>query len=153
MALKPEFPDLPNMTPEAILEALAKAGLTNDEIAATFGMSPDQFDGLLNRRPNLYDILQEAKSEPNYKVEKALFKRALGYKIKEVTKENGRPTKVVLKEIAPDPVSCIFWLKNRDPKKWRDVVEMKFSLRDRMDRAHSAISNPPERKGLPSKTE
>lgn len=139
---KAKFDNLPNMDPEQVMVMLAKAGYTNEEIANSFGMSIGQFNRLLANEPELKEKLDNAKDEPNFKVEGALFKRALGYKIKEVVQEDGKPVKVVLKEIAPDPVSCIFWLKNRDPKKWRDVIEHKFTLRDRMDRAHDAITSP-----------
>jgi hypothetical protein len=137
-----KFDELPNLDPEVVMVMLAKAGYINEDIADSFGMSMGQFNRLLRINPDLKDKLDAAKNDPNSKVEGALFKRALGYKIQEVVKENGKPIKVVLKEIAPDPVSCIFWLKNRDPKRWRDVLEHKFTLRDRMDRAHDAISSP-----------
>lgn len=134
-----QFPALPTMTPEQFLVALARAGCTNEEIAKCFGMTLAQFNLLLRDDKELKDILDEAKEEPNHMVERALFKRAMGYETREVTKEDGKPVKVVIKDIPPDPTSCIFWLKNRDPKRWRDAIEMKFSLRDRMDRAHSVM--------------
>jgi len=140
--VKPEFENLPEMDPVQVMVALAKSGLINEEIAAFFGMSINQFNGLLTRHPEVRDALDEAKEEPNFKVEQALFKRALGFEYKEITQEDGRPIKVVLKALAPDPISCIFWLKNRSPKKWRDAIEHSFTLRDRMERAHEAISAP-----------
>jgi hypothetical protein len=149
MPIKPKFEELPNPDPEELLLALAKAGFTNEELANAFGMSISQFGLLLSKYPDLKNRLEEAKEAPNFKVEQALFKRALGYPIRETVQEEGRAVKVIIKEIAPDPVSCIFWLKNRDPKKWRDVIEHKFSLRDRMDRAHDALSSP-SRKSLES---
>ncbi len=141
--------ELPQMSPEQYICLLAKAGLTNEEIATMIGIGETQFSTLLSKDRELWQMLEDAKEEPNHQVERALFKRALGYQVKETTKEAGRPVKVVIKEIAPDPISCIFWLKNRDPKKWRDVIEMKFSLRDRMDRAHTAVSTT-KRKALRS---
>jgi len=139
MARMKQFPQLPQLTPEQFLVSCAKAGLTNKEIAEAFGMTIQQFNDLIHDDEEIKQLLDSAKEEPNRMVEQALYKRALGYEVREVVQENGRPTKVTIKEIAPDPVSCIFWLKNRDPGKWRDVVEMKFSLRDRADRAHDAI--------------
>jgi len=62
-------------------------------------------------------------------VEGALLKRAVGYKYDETTKE-GKKTregtsiintiKVVTKEVAPDTVAAMFYLMNRDPKRWAD---------------------------------
>jgi hypothetical protein len=146
----PKFENLPEVDPAQVMIVLAKNGLTNEEIASFFGMSVHQFGDLLNKQPELREALEEAKEEPNFKVEQALFKRALGFEYKEIVQEDGRPIKVTLKALAPDPISCIFWLKNRDPKKWRDVIEHKFSLRDRMDRAHEAISAPKKKALGPS---
>ena len=34
--------------------------------------------------------------------------------------------KVVVKDVAPNPTAIIFWLKNRQPQKWRDKQEIKM---------------------------
>jgi hypothetical protein len=141
---------LPAIDFETALIGFGKAGLTNKEIAEIFCMSIHQFDRLMVKYPKLKEKLDEAKEEPNQMVEKALYKRALGYEVKETKKKNGLPVEVTIKEIAPDPVSCIFWLKNRDPGKWREVIEHKFTLSDRMDRANEAISNKGRKKALVS---
>jgi hypothetical protein len=122
-----------------LLRRLAEAGLTEAEIAPFFGISTTAFRDVLQRNPELYEILMKAKEVPNQKVEAALYKRALGYQTREVTKTAGRETKVVIKEFAPDVVADIFWLKNRDPKRWRDTIDMQFTLRDRLNRAHEAL--------------
>ena len=119
---------------------MAKAGLTNDEIAVAIGMTPSKFRHMLDKYPDFRDLLNEAKEDPNYKVEQSLFKRALGYQVKEIVQKAGKPVQVTIKEFAPDPVSCIFWLKNRSPKRWRDVIEMRHTLADRMGRAHEAVA-------------
>lgn len=123
-----------------IVLVMAKAGLTNDEIAVAIGMTSGKFKNMLDKYPDFREVLNEAKEDPNYKVEQSLFKRALGYQVKEIVQKAGKPVQVTIKEFAPDPVSCIFWLKNRSPKRWRDVVEHKHTLADRMGRAHDAIA-------------
>jgi len=145
---KPEFENLPQLDSKEVMIIMAQSGMINDEIASVFGMSINQFNLVLEKNPDLREALEEAKESPNFMVERALFKRALGYSYREISQEEGRPVKVVIKEVAPDPVSCIFWLKNRSPKKWRDVMEYKFSLRDRMERAHDAITSPARPKAL-----
>ncbi len=130
---------LPGVLPEELLIRLAKLGLTNEEVAEVFGITLDQFRLILDKNPNLYDALQDAKEVPNRKVEASLYKRAIGFQTKEVHKVEGKPIKVVIKELAPDVVADIFWLKNRDPKRWRDTFEVTHTLRDRMDRAHQAL--------------
>jgi hypothetical protein len=119
---------------------LAKSGLTNSEIAVAVGMTASKFEHLLKMYPDFRELLNEAKEDPNHRVEQSLFKRALGYQTKEVIHKEGKPVQVTIKEYAPDPVSCIFWLKNRSPKRWRDVIEHRHSLKDRMERAHEAVA-------------
>ena len=128
------------MDASKLILVLAKAGLVNDEIAVAIGMTPSKFRTMLSKYPDFRDLLNEAKEDPNYKVEQSLFKRALGYQVKEIVQKAGKPVQVTIKEFAPDPVSCIFWLKNRSPKRWRDVIEHRHTLKDRMERAHDAVA-------------
>jgi hypothetical protein len=128
------------MDASKLILVLAKAGLTNDEIAVSIGMTSNKFKSMLDKHPDFRELLNEAKEDPNHKVEQSLFKRALGYQVKEIVQKAGKPVQVTIKEFAPDPISCIFWLKNRSPKRWRDVVEHKHSLADRMGRAHEAVA-------------
>ena len=123
-----------------LILTMAKAGLTNEEISEAIGTTPSRFSRMLQKHPDFRELLNEAREDPNHKVEQSLFKRALGYQVKEIVQKAGRPVQVTIKEFAPDPVSCIFWLKNRSPKRWRDVIEMKHTLADRMGRAHDAVA-------------
>lgn len=41
-------------------------------------------------------------------------------------------TKEVIKEVAPDTASQIFWLKNRQPKKWRNGENNSFSEKEKL---------------------
>jgi hypothetical protein len=128
------------MDASKLILIMAKAGLTNEEMAVAIGMTPSKFSHMLQKHPDFRELLNEAREDPNHKVEQSLFKRALGYQVKEIVQKAGKPVQVTIKEFAPDPVSCIFWLKNRSPKRWRDFVEMKHTLADRMGRAHDAIA-------------
>lgn len=123
-----------------LILVLARTGLTNEEVAVAIGMTPSKFKHLLDKYPDFKDLYDTAKEDPNHKVEQSLFKRALGYQTREIVQKEGRPVQVTIKEYAPDPVSCIFWLKNRSPKRWRDVVEHRHTLKDRMERAHDALA-------------
>jgi hypothetical protein len=132
--------DLAQMDASKLVLVLAGAGLTNEEVAIAIGMTPRNFRTALDKNPDFKEIFDAAKEDPNYKVEQSLYKRALGYQTREIVQKAGKPVQVTIKEFAPDPVSCIFWLKNRSPKRWRDVVEHKHTLADRMSRAHEAIA-------------
>jgi hypothetical protein len=71
--------------------------------------------------------LKQGKEVVDRQVENALLKRALGYRYKEVTEEHGEVSKVVTKEVQPDAVAQIFWLKNRKPDVWRDRKDLEHS--------------------------
>ena len=64
-------------------------------------------------------------------VEKALLRRALGFRQEEVhtedlcDKQTGEVLgsvrrRTVVKEVAPDVRALLFWLKNRRPARWRE---------------------------------
>ena len=76
------------------------------------------------KEANIANALKKGKEVIDFEVENALLKRALGYEYEEETYENGILTKKVKKQVAPDTTAQIFWLKNRQVKKWRDKVEI-----------------------------
>lgn len=112
------------------LEAWARDGLTDEQIAANIGISRSTLNEWKNKYSDISDTLKRGKEVVDIQVENALLKRALGYTYKEVTREKvfnpetGQyelmPTKEVTKEVVPDTTAQIFWLKNRRPEQWRD---------------------------------
>ncbi|MDE4014421.1 hypothetical protein Q7499_00930 [Glaesserella parasuis] len=64
------------------------------------------------------------KLKHNYTfVANSLYKRALGYEAPDIdirVIENQIVETPLIKHYPPDPTSAIFWLKNRQPDKWRD---------------------------------
>lgn len=103
-----------------LLEAWARNGLTDEQIAKNMGISCSTLYDWKNKYSDISESLKRGKEVVDVLVENALFKRALGYEYKEVTKEDGVTTKVVTKHMAPDTTAQIFWLKNRRPDLWRD---------------------------------
>nr|DAM28921.1 MAG TPA: terminase small subunit [Bacteriophage sp.] len=112
------------------LEAWARDGLTDEQIAANMGINRRTLTDWKNKYDPISLTLKRGKAVVDIQVENALLKRALGYSYKEVTKEKifnpetGQyelmTTKEVTKEVVPDTTAQIFWLKNRRPDKWRD---------------------------------
>lgn len=112
------------------LEAWARDGLTEEQIAHNMGISRKTLYEWKSKYSDICDTLKRGKEVVDIQVENALLKRALGYSYKEVTREKvfnpetGQyeliPTKEVTKEIVPDTTAQIFWLKNRRPEQWRD---------------------------------
>ncbi|MEE9356524.1 MAG: helix-turn-helix domain-containing protein [Methylococcaceae bacterium] len=67
-------------------------------------------------------------------VEGSLLRRALGYKVTETHKVLDEKTgEIITKEVIKHVVSdtaILFWLKNRNPKRWRDIKAMEITGRD-----------------------
>ena len=107
-----------------LIQGMARDGLTQQQIADNLGISIDTLIENKKKYSEFNNALKKGKEVIDFEVENALLKRALGYKYDEVTYENGVETKRVTKEVQPDTTAQIFWLKNRQVKKWRDKVEI-----------------------------
>lgn len=110
-----------------LLEAWARDGLIDEQIAHNMGITTTTLYVWKNAYPCISEALKKGKEVVDIQVENALLKRALGYKYDEVTREKvgGEmvETKRVTKEIVPDTTAQIFWLKNRRSEAWRDRRE------------------------------
>lgn len=127
------------LMPEGLLklEAWARDGLIDEQIAANIGISRETLYQWKNKYSDISDALKKGKEVVDIQVENALLKRALGYEYTEVTQEvcenaetgemELRITKKVTKEVVPDTTAQIFWLKNRRPDKWRDKQDIEHS--------------------------
>ena len=121
------------------IEAWAREGLTEEQIAAQMGISVRTLGNWKNDHVPILQALKKGKAPVDAKVENALLRRALGYQYEEITEapvidpatgvpavnpETQQPimqvVKRVTKHVAPDTVAQIYWLKNRMPDKWRD---------------------------------
>lgn len=119
------------------LEAWARDGLIDEQIAENIGINTSTLYEWKKRYPEISESLKKGKEVVDIQVENALLKRALGYEYTEVTREvcenaetgkmELRVTKKVTKEVIPDTTAQIFWLKNRRPDKWRDKQDVELS--------------------------
>lgn len=124
-----------------LIEAWARDGLIDEDIAKKLGVAYSTFRKYRDGHEALSAALKRGKEVADVEVENALFKRAIGYRYDEVTKEAGKvldeesgewktvmvETKRVTKEVQPDVTAQIFWLKNRRSDKWRDKQEVGHS--------------------------
>jgi len=65
------------------LEAWARDGLTDEQIARNIGISRSTLAEWKNKYPDISDTLKKGKEVVDIQVENALLKRALGYEYKE----------------------------------------------------------------------
>lgn len=110
---------------------LSLLGQTDAEMAAFFGVSERTFHGWKKSHPDFLQSIKEGKADADAKVAAALFQRATGYSHPDVHISNYQGTITatpITKHYPPDPVSMFFWLKNRQPDKWRDRVEAEVNV-------------------------
>lgn len=125
------------ITKEGLLkiEGWARDGLINEQIAHNIGIAEGTLYDWQNKYPEIAESLKRGKEVVDVQVENALLKRALGYEYEETKQiievdEKGGERKrqeKVKKRIRPDVTAQIFWLKNRNPDKWRDRKETNIS--------------------------
>lgn len=107
---------------------MAEFGFTDAQIAYCIDVDRTTVCNWKKENPDFFNSLKTAKAQADDKVEKSLFKRALGFSYTEVQKTvnaAGIITKetTIRKRVAPDTIACIFWLKNRRPEQWREKPE------------------------------
>lgn len=108
-----------------IIAGWARRGLTDADISHNIGISVRTLIDWKRKYPAINACLKNSKDLADTIVENALFRKATGYKTKEVSYKadndgNLVPISAVEKEVPPDTTAQIFWLKNRRPDLWRD---------------------------------
>lgn len=109
-----------------IAKSMCYLGATDKQMAEAFGVSETTINNWKSAHQEFSCALKEGKLVADAKVAQALFSRATGYEHPEddIKAVNGEivvtPT---IKRYPPDSTSMIFWLKNRQPKLWRDKPE------------------------------
>lgn len=130
-----------------LLEAWARDGLTDEQIANNIGISRSTLFEWRKKNQDISNALKKGKEVVDIEVENALYKKALGYnvllkktfKLKKIEYNNdGKKIKEYEElvdgydetHIPADTTAQIFWLKNRNPRKWRDKVEVETNKQE-----------------------
>lgn len=120
---------------------LCLLGATDDDLAKFFHVSVTTIDNWKVAHSDFLVSLKAGKEDADALVAKSLFKRAIGHTVPETKVFNNQGeilTHEVEKHIPADTTAAIFWLKNRQPAKWRDRVEQKVVMSDDFDELMSA---------------
>lgn len=115
---------------------LCLLGATDAQLADFFGVTEQTINNWKQRHPTFFESLKSGKEDADAKVAASLYHRALGYSHPDVHISNyqGEITVTpIIKRYAPDTTACIFWLKNRQPKDWRDKQEHEVTGKDGAD--------------------
>lgn len=109
----------------------ANLGSTNVQLAAIFGICEKTLYDWIAKYPAFLQAIKDGREQYDTNlVQASLRDRATGYSHPDVhiTNYKGLITKTpITKHYPPDATSMIFWLKNRDPNRWKDKQEVAHS--------------------------
>lgn len=140
-----------------LLEAWARDGLTDEQIANNLGIRRETLYAWKKSYPSIDEALRRGKAVIDTVVENALLNKAMG--LKEKVKKPMKLKETVFKEgkkvserehveyvdeevfVPPDTTAQIFWLKNRKPKEWNGQgrVEITPVNSNRPSEPHQAV--------------
>lgn len=118
------------------VEKLCKLGATDKEIAEFFDVSESTLNLWKLEHTKFSESIRKGKILADANVSERLYVRAMGYSHPDVDIKviDGEITKTpLIRYYPPDTAACIFWLKNRQKKKWRDKIEQGFTDGDGND--------------------
>jgi hypothetical protein len=104
-------------------EKICLLGATDEFLADYFEVAVATIYNWKSSHPEFLEAIKKGKERADLEVAESLFQRAKGYSHPEEKVFNNQGeiiTHQTTKHYAPDPTAAIFWLKNRQPKQWRD---------------------------------
>jgi len=114
-----------------MVEKLCRLGATDKQIGDFFNVTEQTINNWKESEPEFFESIKRGKEESDANVANSLYHRAIGYEHLEdkIFNNNGVPMIVpTIKHYPPDPTSGIFWLKNRQPKNWREKQEVENTV-------------------------
>ena len=106
---------------------LCLLGYTDDMLAEVFRVAPSTVSKWKTTHAEFSEALRGGKVIADAHVANALYQRALGYEHEEewIGQYKGEPVIVkTVKHYPPDVGAASLWLRNRQPERWRDKVEL-----------------------------
>jgi len=137
-----------------LVKGWARNGLTDKQIASNLNIAESTFYSFLRGHQDMKDLLRSAREDAEIIVENALFKRAIGYRYDEVTRELHKDkdeefvlgiTKKVRKEVQGDVGAQQYWLEHRAPKRWEKNVSPEinpFAVNSMINNLAQLLGNP-----------
>lgn len=99
-------------------------GATNTQLAQFFGVSDATIDNWLRDQPKFLGSVKRGRIEADANIANSLYHRALGYSHKAVKilqdKDKNSFEHEYTEHYPPDTAAAFIWLKNRQPKIWRE---------------------------------
>ena len=109
---------------------LCLLGATDEELADFFKVHVSTIYEWKNEHDKFSESIRQGKEIADAEVAEALYKSAKGYSHPDVDIKvvNGEIVETpIVKHYPPNPTSMVFWLKNRQPSKFRDKQALDLS--------------------------
>lgn len=109
------------------VKKLAMLGLTDEQLATYFDVGVVTIRNWKAKYPEFLSALKDGKDHADAEVARSLYQRATGYSHEAVKIFNDQGSPLIVPYVEhypPDTTACIFWLKNRRPREWRDRQEI-----------------------------
>lgn len=120
---KPEFAEL--------AYRMALLGLDDVEMAAFFGVAPSRIYEWDKLHPEFKESRARGKLPADGEVAAKLYHRARGYEHEDmhIAVSQGEVIKTpIVKHYPPDTQAATWWLKNRQPKRWKDKFDVETDI-------------------------
>lgn len=107
-------------------------GATDADLARFFEVEEKTVNNWKKEYPEFLQSIKRGKELADAEIAQKLYHRAKGYEHEEdkIFQYEGEPVIVpTTKHYPPDTTAAIFWLKNRQPQKWRDRQEVEHTGR------------------------
>lgn len=114
----------------------ARLGATDADLAHFFDVTEQTINNWKTAHPDFFESLKGAKDSLDAQVEQSLFRRAMGWEhdaVKIITVADGNNNGSHVEQVPyvehypGETTAQIFWLKNRQPQRWRDKQELEHS--------------------------
>jgi len=105
-------------------------GATDDDLARILDVDVSTVNNWKIEHPEFFESIKNGKEIADAEIASKLYHRASGYSHPEdkIFIHDGESVIVpTTKHYPPDATSAIFWLKNRQPAKWRDTQNIEVS--------------------------
>ena len=106
---------------------LCLLGMIDTQLADIFEVSEKTLNQWKKAHPKFYQSMKKGKEIADGEVASALYSRAIGMTVPDVHIANYMGDTIVTdidKHLPPDVQAARFWLKNRQPEKWREIVNV-----------------------------
>jgi len=133
---------------------LCVLGYIDTELADFFGIAESTLNLWKIKHPKFMEALKAGRDVANADVAESLYSRAMGYSHDDVhihVSAKGDVTQVKTKKhYPPDSTACIFFLKNRDRRRWQDKQNHEINPGDELKELMGMIPTtlgPPSQRG------